>query len=55
MEVACILSQLGAMKRAYLEGHEHVLIIEDDLSTELMYVGGGREGGKAVSLVCCGA
>jgi GR25 family glycosyltransferase involved in LPS biosynthesis len=35
-ELACILSHLNAVKQEYLKGHNHVLIIEDDLSVDMM-------------------
>jgi len=43
-----VLWCVSVVRKAHLEGHEHVLIIEDGVSTELMYVGGegGREGGR---------
>ena len=43
-----MLWYVSVVRKAYLEGHEHVLIIEDGVSTEVMDVGGegGREGGR---------
>jgi len=43
-----VLWYVSVVRKAYLEGHEHVLIIEDGVSTEVMDVGGegGREGGR---------
>lgn len=37
-ELGAILSHLTTIRKAYIEGHEKVMIIEDDLSSYLMYV-----------------
>ncbi len=36
--MACILSHLTAIRQAYLDGAPVAMVIEDDLSPELMYV-----------------
>ena len=37
-ELGCVLSHLAAIKRAYLEGDEIAMIVEDDITPLLMLV-----------------
>ena len=42
-EVACTLSHLKAIRQAYLDGHESVLIVEDDAILTQNFIGSWRE------------